>query len=112
MMNPKAQMRTAYLKMHAAIFLWGFTGLLGKLINLNEGLLVWYRMLISSIAIALMMLYRKKFSFLKKKRTHPDWQHWFFGHASLGCILWIDKTFEYQCCDGLSVIDCAFCFHH
>lgn len=67
MMNPKAQMRTAYLKMHAAIFLWGFTGLLGKLINLNEGLLVWYRMLISSVAIALMMLYRRNFPSLKRK---------------------------------------------
>lgn len=59
-------MRTAYLKMHTAIFLWGFTGLLGKLINLNEGLLVWYRMLISSVAIALMMLYRKNFPSLKR----------------------------------------------
>ena len=39
--------------MHTAIFLWGFTGLLGKLIELNEGLLVWYRLLISSAAIAL-----------------------------------------------------------
>jgi len=35
--------------MHAAIFLWGFTGILGKLITLNEGLLVWYRLLISGI---------------------------------------------------------------
>lgn len=45
--------------MHAAIFLWGFTGLLGKFIQLNEGMLVWYRMLISSIAIALFLLYKK-----------------------------------------------------
>jgi drug/metabolite transporter (DMT)-like permease len=35
--------------MHAAIFLWGFTGILGKLISLNEGLLVWYRLIISGI---------------------------------------------------------------
>ena len=35
--------------MHAAIFLWGFTGILGKLITLNEGLLVWYRLIISGI---------------------------------------------------------------
>lgn len=54
-------MRSAYLKMHAAIFLWGFTGLLGKFIDLNEGMLVWYRLLISSIAIAIILAYRKSF---------------------------------------------------
>ena len=46
--------------MHLAIFLWGFTGLLGKLISLNEGVLVWYRMLISALAVALILVYRKK----------------------------------------------------
>ena len=39
--------------MHLSIFLWGFTGILGRLISLNEGLLVWYRMLLT---IALMLL--------------------------------------------------------
>jgi drug/metabolite transporter (DMT)-like permease len=52
--------RTAYFKMHTAIFLWGFTGLLGKLIELNEGMLVWYRMLISSVAIGLLLAFSKK----------------------------------------------------
>jgi drug/metabolite transporter (DMT)-like permease len=47
--------------MHLAIFLWGFTGLLGKFIQLNEGLRVWYRLLISSVTIALILFYRKKF---------------------------------------------------
>jgi len=46
--------------MHVAIFLWGFTGLLGKLITLNEGMLVWYRMLISSMAIGLLLAARGK----------------------------------------------------
>ena len=53
--------------MHLAIFLWGFTGLLGKLINLNEGMLVWYRMLISSVAIAIILLYKKSFPKLTLK---------------------------------------------
>ncbi len=47
--------------MHIAIFLWGFTGLLGKFIQLNEGMLVWYRLLISSVVIAGILLYRKSF---------------------------------------------------
>lgn len=60
-------MRNAYLKMHFAIFLWGFTGLLGKFINLNEGLLVWYRLLFSSITIGIILLYRKSFPKLSRK---------------------------------------------
>src|SRR5689334_308164 len=47
--------------MHLAIFLWGFTGLLGKLIQLNEGVLVWYRLLISAAAIALILFSTNRF---------------------------------------------------
>ncbi len=53
--------------MHIAIFLWGFTGLLGKFIHLNEGMLVWYRLLISSVAIAIILLYRRSFPKLTMK---------------------------------------------
>jgi len=60
-------MKSAYIKMHIAIFLWGFTGLLGKLIELNEGMLVWYRLLISSVAIAIILLYRKSFPKISSK---------------------------------------------
>ena len=49
-------MRKAYLQMHLAILLWGFTAILGKLILLDEGLLVWYRMGISSISTLLFVL--------------------------------------------------------
>lgn len=62
-------MRTAYLKMHLAIFLWGFTGLLGQKIDLNEGMLVWYRMLLSSLAILGIFFYRKSFPKISKKET-------------------------------------------
>lgn len=60
-------MRAAYLRMHLAIFLWGFTGLLGKLIKLNEGMLVWYRMLISSFVIAVLLYFRKELPRLPRK---------------------------------------------
>ncbi len=53
-------MKAALYKMHIAIFLWGFTGLLGKLITLNEGMLVWYRLLISSVAIGIILVWSKK----------------------------------------------------
>jgi drug/metabolite transporter (DMT)-like permease len=41
-------MKKAFWQLHIAVFLAGFTGILGKLITLNEGLLVWYRLLLTS----------------------------------------------------------------
>ncbi len=46
-----AGMKKAYIQMHVAILLWGFTGIFGKLIHLSEGMLVWYRMAISAIGL-------------------------------------------------------------
>lgn len=40
----------AYLGLHVAIFLWGFTAILGKLITVSEIPLVWYRILITCIS--------------------------------------------------------------
>jgi drug/metabolite transporter (DMT)-like permease len=44
-------MKKAFLYLHISVFLAGFTGPLGKLIHLNEGLLVWYRMLFTSVSM-------------------------------------------------------------
>lgn len=60
-------MRKAYLQMHIAIVLWGFTAILGKVISLDEGLLVWYRMMLSSIATFIFLLSTKKFEKLSFK---------------------------------------------
>ena len=46
-------MKKAFFQLHVAVFLAGFTAILGKLIELNEGLLVWYRLLISVIILAI-----------------------------------------------------------
>ncbi len=62
-------MRKAYLQMHVAIVLWGFTAILGKLISLDEGLLVWYRMMLSSIATFIFLLSTKKFERLSFKEV-------------------------------------------
>ena len=42
-------MKRSYLLLHIAVILAGFTGIFGKLISLNEGLLVWYRVFFSFI---------------------------------------------------------------
>jgi drug/metabolite transporter (DMT)-like permease len=49
-------MRKAFLQLHIAILLAGLTGILGRLISLNEGLLVWYRLFFTVIALWLIRL--------------------------------------------------------
>lgn len=49
-----------YLLLHIIIFMWGFTGILGKLIHLDSFLIVWHRVLIAFIGIGIYLLFTKK----------------------------------------------------
>lgn len=60
-------MKKAFLQLHVAIVLAGFTGILGKLIHLNEGYLTFYRMLLSAIIILIILLATKTFRRLTGK---------------------------------------------
>ncbi len=62
-------MKKALLQLHLAVFLAGFTAILGKLIGLNEVLLVWYRLLITVTTLAALLLLRKKLVRLSLKDT-------------------------------------------
>ncbi|HVM87117.1 MAG TPA: DMT family transporter [Puia sp.] len=53
-------MKKAFIQLHIAVFLAGFTGIFGKLITLNEGWLVWYRLLITAITLWMLFFFRKK----------------------------------------------------
>ena len=53
-------MKKAFYQLHIAVFLAGFTGVLGKLIHLNEGLLVWFRLLISAASMWILFSLTKK----------------------------------------------------
>lgn len=53
-------MKKAFLQLHLSVFLAGFTGVLGKLITLNEGLLVWYRLLITAVTMWILFSLTKK----------------------------------------------------
>lgn len=53
-------MRKAFLQLHLAVFLAGFTGILGRLIILNEALLVWYRLLITVLTLWVLYLVQRK----------------------------------------------------
>ncbi len=47
-----------YLKLHFLVFLWGFTGVLGELIDLPPIELVFYRCLLSSITLGVMLRHK------------------------------------------------------
>jgi len=56
-----------HILMHFIIFLWGFTGILGKLIHKDALHIVWYRTLIAFVALGLFLLYLGKDLRLSKK---------------------------------------------
>lgn len=83
-------MKQAFIKLHLSIILAGFTGIFGKLITLNEGLLVWYRMLITSLLLFILLKIWKKFRLLPLQdmiRIGGDGfllaMHWVFFYASI-----------------------------
>ena len=53
-------MKKALVQLHIAIFLAGFTAILGKLIGLNEGLIVWYRLLITVLTLGFILYFKKQ----------------------------------------------------
>ncbi len=58
-------MKKAFLQLHIAVFLAGFTGILGRLITLNEGMIVWYRLLLTAATMWIL------FSLMKKLQKIP-----------------------------------------
>lgn len=83
-------MKKSYLLLHLAVILAGFTGVFGKLISLNVGLLVWYRVFFSSIFLLFLV------TILRKRTTLSLLQkvgigkfgllitiHWVFFYASI-----------------------------
>ena len=53
--------------LHFIIVIWGFTGILGKLINLNSDAIVWNRMTISFIVLLFIQLIQNKFKIVSLK---------------------------------------------
>lgn len=70
--------------MHAAIFLAGFTAILGRLISLNEGILVWYRLIFTCIALWLMHYFSSN---RKKVTAHQRWR--IYGVGAIVALHWV-----------------------
>lgn len=88
-------MKKALFQLHIAVFLAGFTAILGKLIGLNEGILVWYRMLLAVLSLAAILQYRKQLVKLSLKEAVPIFFvgtiiaiHWvtFYGSVKYGNV--------------------------
>lgn len=88
-------MKKALFQLHIAVFLAGFTAILGKLIELNEGILVWYRMLITVITLFAVLYFRKKLLRLSLREAMEVFAvgaviaiHWvtFYGSVKYGNV--------------------------
>ncbi len=83
-------MKKAFLQLHVAIFLAGFTAVFGRLITLNEAVLVWYRMLISTVVLLLFVFRQPTIKFLPVRQVaHLIFVggiialHWVFFYGSI-----------------------------
>lgn len=83
-------MRKSFFQLHIAVLLAGFTGVLGRLITLNEGLIVWYRLLITAITLWVLFYATKRIQKIPLKDIcyltgagFISALHWVFFYASI-----------------------------
>jgi drug/metabolite transporter (DMT)-like permease len=53
-------MKKALIQLNAAVFLWGFTGVLGRAITLDSVMLVWWRLLITMVSLWMLYFFQGK----------------------------------------------------
>jgi len=77
-------MKKAFIHLHIAVLLAGLTGVLGRLISLNEGLLVWYRLALTAPSLWLL-------AYLQKQAVRIDrrdmWR--IFGIGGIAALHWV-----------------------
>lgn len=77
-------MKQALIKLHISVFLAGFTGVLGALIHLNEGLLVWYRIMLTVVTLFVWLGFKKRIA-----KIPPAMVWKLFGIGSLIAWHWV-----------------------
>jgi drug/metabolite transporter (DMT)-like permease len=77
-------LKKAFIQLHIAVLLAGLTGVLGKLITLNEGLLVWYRLLLTALALWMLALIRRPSSVIARKDIFQ-----IFGIGAIAALHWV-----------------------
>ena len=79
------------LILHIIILVWGFTGILGKLITIPSTAIVWYRMAIAFVALAIYLLIWKRERLIASRKQITKYiltgfvvaGHWFFFFEAL-----------------------------
>ncbi len=74
----------AYIELHIAVFLFGFTAILGDLIQLSAIVLVWWRVLLTSTSLLLLIRVRR----MLREMPHNDLRR-FMGIGLLVGLHWI-----------------------
>ncbi len=77
-------MKKAFISLHAAIFLAGFTGVLGRLISLNEFMLVWYRLLLTVLTLGVILWLGRSFNKQPARTLLP-----IFGVGVIVALHWV-----------------------
>lgn len=77
-------MKQALIKLHISVFLAGFTGVLGALILLNEGLLVWYRIMLTVVTLFIWLSWKKQIGNISASTV---WK--LLGIGSLIALHWV-----------------------
>lgn len=77
-------MKKALVNLHLAIFLAGFTGVLGRLISLNESLLVWYRLMITVITLFVLLLLQRSIPKISGRSISK-----IFGIGTIVALHWV-----------------------
>lgn len=60
-------MKKAFIQLHIAVLLAGLTGPMARWITLNEGLMVWYRLLITAVTMWLLFSFKRKINYVSAK---------------------------------------------
>ena len=95
-------MRNSFIKLHISILLAGFTGVLGKLIELAEVPLVWYRVLFTSVLFVGFML--------ATGRLRPLPAREILKISGAGLLLTLHWIFFYGSIKYANVSVCVVCF--
>ena len=95
-------MKEAFFKLHLSVLLAGATGIFGRPISLNEGLLVWYRMLLAGLLFALLSAVRRRFPRIGWKEV--------FKIGGIGILLGLHWVFFYGSIKASNISIGVVCF--
>lgn len=95
-------MNNPFVKLHVAILLAGMTGILGKLIQLSEGPLVWWRMLMTSLLLFAYLWHAGKLPRIALRDM--------LAIMGIGCLIAIHWIFFYGSIKAANVSIAVVCF--